>query len=587
MRRKLTFRQKLLLNFSIIFAVFTVLVLIFQFEREKSFRRSNFEVTLDNIAELTHNYIQRKHIFEQGNYWLIDSLTALAPNLNIRITLIGRDGVVLYDSEVIDVRTMENHLDRPEVEAAFENGTGANIRKSATTGHSYYYYVKRYPKFFLRTAALYNVQVRERLHVERLFIAYLAMLFLVFSIVLIIITRRVSETITKLKDFAIGLRSGKDPSGGLQFPDDELGEISSQIISIYRELTKAQREIQADQDKLFNHLNALNEGIAFFTHEKKKILTNQQFIQNLNLVSGKSNVTPEEIFGLPEMAPVVDFVDRQLASVEPISPAYLPSLEKVMYRNNRYFTVKCMFFNDYSFEIAITDTTRLEKRKLIKQQMTSNIAHELKTPVTSILGYLETLQQEDVPEKTRKQFLKRALIQSERLSELIGDISSLNKIEEASDSFVKEPVRIRKIVDEVYQHLKLKLDTHRIRVHIRLPKDMVISGNISLLYSIFYNLFDNVIKYGGENIEINLESYLEDRKYYYYSFSNTGNPIEEIHLTRIFERFYRIDDGRSREQGGTGLGLSIVKNAIELHGGKITAKTHTKGGVEFLFSLQK
>jgi len=246
-----------------------------------------------------------------------------------------------------------------------------------------------------------------------------------------------------------------------------------------------------------------------------------------------------------------------------------------------------MFFADSSFEIAITNTTRLEKRKRISQEMTSNISHELKTPITSILGYLETLQEDDVPPKIRKQFLKRALRQTERLTDLIDDISSLNKIQEAAESYPMEEVNIRKIIDEVHQHLKMKLDAQKIRVNIDVSKRMEINGNVSLLFSVFYNLFDNVIKYGGEGLRIKLDNYLEDRKYYYFSFSNSGNSVEEVHLTRIFERFYRIDTGRSREQGGTGLGLSIVKNAIELHGGTITAKSRPGGGLVFLFSLSK
>jgi two-component system phosphate regulon sensor histidine kinase PhoR len=401
------------------------------------------------------------------------------------------------------------------------------------------------------------------------------------------ITRRTAETITKLKDFSIRLRSGMDTPENVEFPDDELGVISSQITSIYRDLSRARQEILAEQEKLFAHLNTLNEGIAFFTPERQKILTNQQFIQNLNLVSGRSAVTAEEIFELPVMAPVVEFIDRTLASPEIIRSEDPPTLEKVMERSSKYFKVKCMFFADSSFEIVIINTTPLEKRKLIKKEMTSNIAHELKTPVTSILGYLETIQDKDIPEKLRTRFLKRALRQTERLSNLIQDISTLDKIDEAGDSYFMEPVLIRKIVDEVYEHLKLKLDAMGIRVHVGIPKKMEIRGNVSLLFSVFYNLFDNVIKYGGENIEIFLENYLEDRKYYYFSFSNSGHPIEEVHLDRIFERFYRIDQGRSREQGGTGLGLSIVKNAIELHGGKINAKPRPEGGLEFLFTLRK
>ena len=184
-------------------------------------------------------------------------------------------------------------------------------------------------------------------------------------------------------------------------------------------------------------------------------------------------------------------------------------------------------------------------------------------------------------------FLKGALRQTERLTQLIGDISSLNRIEEASDNFAMEKVKIRKIVEEVHRHLKMKLEEKRIRVRIGIPKTMEVYGNVSLLFSVFYNLFDNVIKYGGEDITIRLDNYMQDPKYYYFSFSNNGNTVDETHLPRIFERFYRIDSGRSREKGGTGLGLSIVKNAIELHGGTITAKTRQGGGLEFLFSLRK
>ncbi len=587
MKRKLTLRQKLFLNFSLTFAVFTVLVLIFQFERERNFRRSNFEVTLDNIAQLSYSYFRNKDAYQEKGSWMIDSLTALGSDLDIRVTIISREGRVVFDSEVGDLTSMENHLNRPEVQEALEEGKGSNIRDSETTGHSYYYYVRTYPDYFVRAAAIYNVTVRESLHVERRFIAYLALLFILFSIVLMFITRRISETITKLKDFAIRLRSGNEPPLELDFPDDDLGEISSQITSIYRDLNKAQQEILDEKEKLFTHLNSLNEGIAFFTPERKKILTNQQFIQNLNLVTGQSSVTPEELFSLPVMAPIVEFIDQTLACPECLKAETPPSIEKVMERSKRYFKVRCMFFADSSFELVITNTTPTVKGKLIRQQMTSNIAHELKTPVTSILGYLETLQEEDIPKKTRKRFMKGALRQTERLWGLIEDISSLNKIEEAADSYPMKSVRIRKVVDEVHEHLKLKLDKQEIRVNIEIRKDMEVKGNLSLLYSVFYNLFDNVIKYGGANIQINLENYLEDQKYYYFSFSNTGNPVEEKHMTRIFERFYRIDTGRSREQGGTGLGLSIVKNAIELHGGKITAKSSSEGGIEFLFSLSK
>ena len=256
-------------------------------------------------------------------------------------------------------------------------------------------------------------------------------------------------------------------------------------------------------------------------------------------------------------------------------------------KNNRYFNVKCVFFQDKSFEIVISDTTKLEKRRMIKQQMTSNIAHELKTPVSSVMGYLETLQRNKLDPEKKKYFIDKAHAQAKRLSDLIEDISTLNKIEEAGENFAFERLKIRGIVEEVEEHLKQRLEEKHIRVNIDLQKKLEVYGNESLLFSVFYNLFDNVIKYGGDHIEIRLTSYLEDKKYVYFSFANTGNVIDEAHLTRIFERFYRIDDGRSRKTGGTGLGLAIVKNAIQLHHGEISARQYKDGGVEFLFSLAR
>jgi two-component system OmpR family sensor kinase/two-component system phosphate regulon sensor histidine kinase PhoR len=256
-------------------------------------------------------------------------------------------------------------------------------------------------------------------------------------------------------------------------------------------------------------------------------------------------------------------------------------------RENRYFNVKCVFFQDLSFEIVITDTTKLEKRRLIKQEMTSNISHELKTPVATVLGYLETLEANNLEAEKQKYFISKAHAQAKRLSDLVEDITTLNKIEEAGDYYAFEKVNVGNIALEVKENMQQKLDERQIKVNISIPEKLVVRGNQSLLFSVFYNLFDNVIKYGGEKIEIHLSSYLEDDDFYYFSFSNTGTVIDEKHLSRIFERFYRIDDGRSRKTGGTGLGLSIVKNAILLHGGTISARQDTEKGLEFLFSLGK
>lgn len=587
MFKKLSLRKKLFIYISIAFAVFTIFVLIFQYEREKDFRKKQLENTLNNITELTHKYIKINKLTESGNFNLLDSIKTIIPKPNIRITVISPKGIVLYDSEMPDYEEMENHLHRPEVQTSVAADFGANIRKSATTGNSYYYYVKFYSDYYVRTAALYNIEIKDFMQINKLFIIYLIFLFILILIILLFITKRLGETITKLKDFAIKLSSGQDIKEPIKFPKDEFGTISSQIVAIYNKLNIAKDEISVEKNKLFSHLNALNEGVAFFSPDKKKILTNNHFIQFLNLISEKSTISADKIFEVKEFKPIIKFIDKQLNSDVHIKDYNLPQIEIDLFKNDKYFNVQCVVFQDKSFEIVIKDTTKLERRKLIKQQMTSNIAHELKTPVATVMGYLETLQHNTITQEKRKYFIEKAFAQAKRLSELIEDISMLNKIEEAKEHFVFESVNIDEIVAEVNDNLKLRLDKKNINVNIQFENPIILNGNKSLLFSVFYNLFDNVIKYGGENINLSISNYLDDNDNFYFSFSNTGNSIEEKHLSRIFERFYRVDTGRSRKTGGTGLGLAIVKNAIQLHNGEITARNYKNGGVEFLFTLGK
>jgi len=584
---QMSIRRKLFISFSVIFAIFTLLVLLFQYQREKDFRTGELETTLDNITELTHSFIQENAISESGNFRMIDSLVKILPGPETRVTVISPTGLVLFDSEVSELEQMENHLQRPEVKISVAAGFGANIRESATTGRSYYYYARYYTDYFVRTAALYDVKMKDFLHVERLFIFYLILLFLIVSLIIRFITRRFSDTITKLKDFAIKLSSGVELREPIEFPNDELGTIGSQITSIYKDLNEAKETLDLEKNKLFSHLSALREGIAFFSSEKQKVLANNHFIQNLNLLSNKSTISAEKIFEEKQLDAILQFIDQQLQRTEVIKSGELPMMDMDLQKNSRHFNVKCVFFQDKSFEIVISDTTKLEKRRMIKQQMTSNIAHELKTPVSSVMGYLETLQHNNLDPEKKKYFIDKAHAQAKTLSDLIEDISTLNKIEDAGGHFGFKQQKIKGIVEEVEEHLKQRLDEKHIGVQVDLSGEKEIRGNESLLFSIFYNLFDNVIKYGGDHIEIKLSNYLEDKKHLYFSFANTGNEIDEKHLERIFERFYRIDDGRSRKNGGTGLGLAIVKNAIQLHHGEISARQYQGGGIEFLFSLAK
>ncbi len=582
-----SFRGEIFFYFIIVFILFTAAILTFQYQREKKYRTAQLENTLDNITEITYRFIEQNNLIEKNELNRIGEIQRIIPQSNIRITVIAPDGEVLYDSSA-DYRTMENHLQRPEVQKAVQEQKGSNIRHSETTQEEYYYYAKKYSNYFVRTAVVYNVQIQNFLKAERAFISFIVTVFAIIGIILYIITGKLADAITKLKDFS--LKAGKNElvEPDTNFPENELGIISRQIIRIYHKLKKAKDELSNEREKLLNHLNALNEGIAFFTPEKKKTLTNRNFIQYINIISQKSIIETGDIFGMKEFKKLNKFLKKNQAGQLPFQPDNLPQLEYIISAGEKYYKIQSIIFIDYSFEVVITDITRLEKRRLMKQQLTSNIAHELKTPLSSIKGYLETmLNNWPVAEEKQKYFLQKTFLQSERLTHLINDISLLNNIEDAGELFRFKPVDLESVIDEVYENFANRMNENNISFSSEVKSGMVIEGNDSLLFSVFQNFVENSINYGGEGISIHIKVYHEDNKYYYFSYSDTGSGIPEEHLPRIFERFYRVDHGRTREAGGTGLGLAIVKNAIQLHKGEISVRNKSGGGTEFLFSLAK
>lgn len=231
-----------------------------------------------------------------------------------------------------------------------------------------------------------------------------------------------------------------------------------------------------------------------------------------------------------------------------------------------------------------------EDKLRIKRQLTQNAAHELKTPAASIQGYLETiLQNPDMPEEKRSYFLERCYAQSERMSKLLFDMATLTKLDEmdlaihASDW---TSINVNEIVRAVLEDVALQLQEKGIFTMLDMPAKIQIQGNSSLVYSIFRNLVDNAIAYALGATTINIDSKEKDDRYeFIVSDNGVGVPTE--HLPHIFERFYRVDKGRSRKLGGTGLGLAIVKNAVAVHGGVCQAYPTPGGGFSVKFYLMK
>lgn len=244
-------------------------------------------------------------------------------------------------------------------------------------------------------------------------------------------------------------------------------------------------------------------------------------------------------------------------------------------------------------------STRREQ-DMLKRQLTQNIAHELKTPVASIQGYLETiLENLNINDQMREQFLGRCYAQSQRLTSLLHDISTLNRMDDAPEMTSTDNVNISQMVQNIQKETALQLQQKHMTFDNRLPDNIVVRGNQSLLYSVFRNLTDNAIAYAGEGTTITLTAQRpdaglvgsdisdeDDSAKWTFTFADNGVGVPAEHLPRLFERFYRVDKGRSRKMGGTGLGLAIVKNAVLLHGGTIRVSQNEGGGLKFEFTLK-
>jgi len=580
------FRNRIFTYYLLLFIVFAVFVVLFQYYREKEYRKDRFEAVLDNVAGLSHNYILENDLGGPAGFDALDSLIDIVPVPNVRITIIDTDGEVLFDSDVSNYHLMDNHINRPELRKALASVTGSSVRRSASTGKKYFYYARNYNDYITRAAAEYTFELRSSLKIDKLFLIFIIIMFLIVWAALIYINEKLGLSVSQLKNFAASALENKDLKN-IDFPKNELGNIGNQIIDIYSELKQTRDELITEQEKIFRHLQTMEEGVAIFSATREIVISNSAFIQNANLISDASLDAPEDVLKVKEIRPIVKYLDEKSSELKLRMAGEVPYKEIVCQKKNKYFLIRANIFKDNSFEIVIKDITKSEKNRVLKQQLTSNIAHELRTPLTSIMGYLETLLNTDIEKEQSVKFLASTRDQALRLSELIDHISVLNKLEEGSGFYSIENITVYEVVREVVDSMRMKLESKMIKVDIDLDENLVIRGNKILMHSIYQNLIENTINYAGINVTIRTVLHYEDANYYYFRYTNDGKSIPEEHIPRLFERFYRIDEGRSRKKGGTGLGLAIVKHAVQFHRGQISVKNIEGGGLEFLFSVSK
>lgn len=553
-----TYRQKMLFSFVLLFTFVVGTVAIFQHYNETRLKSEQLQERLVNYAELVSN----KLIQSDEN---MTDFTGLFPQ-GLRITIIDTTGAVIFDNEVSDASTMENHFERPEVQEALITGNGFNVRYSNTLEIDYYYVAIKRQGTIIRTSMAYTDNFEEtQLRPDKIFLYFIIILFVIVLFILTLISGKFSQAIEALREFSLQ----KHPDYYPEFPEGELGDIGRRIIHLHKKNNDQKQSLQTEKDKLIKHFHYSDVGIAIYTKDMNLVYNNALFIQYSSFIA-PGNFEVHNILNSASFENINAFIQKKDDT----------SYEEIISISERSFEIKVIVFENFSFEIMISDITLAEKNMKIKREMTQNIAHELKTPVSTIKGYLETMQNVVVSPEKQQHFLQRAKLQADRLSELVTDIALITKMEESPNLYPKERVLLNDIIDQA-------TDSSKLKVNIELNDKLYIVGSRNLLQTIFQNLIDNSNRYAGAEAEINIKCYLKDDEYYYFSVYDTGKGVPEQFLNRIFERFYRIDEGRNRNDGGTGLGLSLVKNAILIHNGDVQAKNRVDGGLEFLFTLSR
>lgn len=581
-KNRIPFSQRLFWSVFFIFLGFTVCFLLFQYQREKEFAEEKLNNVLSNYNYQLYRRSRQAADLKQTVENFLDDI----PQKELRVTIIDPAGKVLFDNSGADEFT--NHNDRSEVRKARLYNEGFAIRSSESTGKRYFYSARLINDYIFRSALPYDPYVRGVLSINKDFIYFMALMTLIFFFVLSRFTFSIGRTISKLRDFAMNVEKDRIPESESDyvFPNDELGDISQNIVTLYHRQQKAKNELWMEREKIIKHFQYSIEGFAMFTAQGREILSNILFIQFANVLSDTPIHEAEEAIGMSELAPIRDFLAKNQPHTSRKKKVLRESV--IIDKNGKIFRVECILFLDNSYELSVNDISRQEQESRMKRQLTQNVSHELKTPVSSIQGYLETiLSNPDLPPDKQRFFLERCYSQSTRLTGLLRDISVLNRLDEAEELFDLSEVSITRLIQEIEKECSKEMEEKGITSEVLLPGNPVIYGNYSLLYSIFRNLYDNAIAYAGEQVRITVNCYKEDPKFYYFSFSDNGAGIEEEHINRIFERFYRVDKGRSRKMGGTGLGLSIVKNGVHFHKGQISAKSSPGKGITFFFTLKK
>jgi len=504
---------------------------------------------------------------------IYEKYSAIANETSLRFTLIDETGTVLIESNVkySEIGQLDNHANRPEIKDAYANGEGSSIRYSKTINQRLFYFAKTLPDGnVLRLAypLTYLEEIENGITVQMGIV--FAVLVITIGIIAALLARKFSLPIQKLNYIAGNIEDGKANIHFPRFRDPYMAKVASLIYKIYNAMLQKQNILKTEQEKLKLIFTVMDEGIILTDLDHNIIHVNDSFLElfDVNLKIG------DNLHKAVNDVELINFFD-DIMKKDSIRRTQIPFRGKV-------FEVYLNTLDNQKL-VIIHDVTGRIKYELFKAELTGNISHELKTPISMIMNYAETLVSNDnLDTKTRKKFLQTIYTSSNRLNELINDIVELHKLESVGDDFeVGESISLMQMKEDLEM---LYSATEDVQVNFQVD-DLDVNIFSEHLYSIITNLVDNAVKYSdGNRINVSLK---KSDDYLVVTVDDEGPRIPEEDRDRIFERFYTCSKSRNKQFSGTGLGLSIVKHIAGLYDGFVKLKTNSYGGNSFQVYLKE
>lgn len=564
MKKKLTLSILIILIFTltIISSLFLITINNQYIESSKSRLKNNNSLILKVIGNEDPKNIVN---FIKNNY----------KDNDIRVTLLDYKGNVLVDSKENRVE-LENHNKREEIINAKKNGEAYSVRYSNTRKvESVYFASKVNNDYIIRSA----IDMKDIKLLEKNYSKYYISIILFSFILSFLFSSRISMAMIKpiknLEFVTARIARGDFDRRVIINSEDEIGRLGRTFNTMADILENSLVEVRDKQNRLEAILKSMDSGVVAIDKEFKVIM--------INPYANKLFGIKRDIIGENLMDNIRDFeLERVLKDKE---PGYKEI--NILWPEKRTLRIKTTDiiskYDNIGTVAVVQDITDIKKLENMREQFVANVSHELKTPLTSIKGFSETLKYVE-DKKNREKFLQIINDEADRLTRLINDILVLSNIEKQKQELIKEEIDLNELIEKVYCLVKKSAEDKNIKINIVEGKVPLLIGNKDKYNQMIINLIDNAIKYTEPNGEVNIGT-KQDKDNIIFWVEDTGVGISKEHLDRIFERFYRVDKARSRAEGGTGLGLAIVKHIVLGISGKIEVKSEPKKGTKFIVKI--